>query len=177
MIIKSKRVSNSSNIIQKKRSVIVLTLNCNPCATGNALLNVTLYKFLRRFVRNPDFWMHNHRNVMTFHIFYTSFMVSDVCRIVVAAARVQLWLFIFLIISIFRNQPKIFSKQFNSIVGCVHVKYFNSFWSQIRMSTFLRMKNNFMDWNSLPTERFFNNRNCIIMCGNWFRKNVHKNNK
>lgn len=89
-------------------------------------------------------------------------------------SRVQLWLFIFLIISIFCNQPKIFSKQFNSIVGCVHVKYFNSLSSQIKNFNFyfLRTENNFMDWNSLPMNRFFNNQNCIIICGNWFRKNV-----
>lgn len=78
-VIKSKRVSNSSNIIQKVEKSSLSHTKWE-YATGNAFLPVTLYKFLWSFVLIPVIFECKRND---FSLFYTSFMAFVVCRIVV----------------------------------------------------------------------------------------------
>jgi hypothetical protein len=87
------------------------------------LHSINFYDLLR-----PEFLNANKNDFPLFNASFYGFCVSYIALL---QTRVHL-------ISIHKEifQPKIFSKQFNCS-GCVHVKYFNSLTSQIKITFFL----------------------------------------
>lgn len=119
MIIKSKRVSSSSNIIQAKvSSSFSHTENLNRCATGNAFFRVLQsINFYDPFLHPVcDSWFFTK----SFSIYFTHLLWFSECVVDAAlfSSCAIMIIYIFWSFPYAAIKPKVFSQQFNSVRMC-----------------------------------------------------------